>query len=354
MKLKKIISRLLLGLLIISLVIGIPLYKVNADSFIIVTLGADLSDQQKDEMLKYFNVTKEDVSITEITIEEESKYLSSVAPKEQIGNRSISCSYIEPTSSGGLNISLKNLTWVDENMIRNALITAGIENANVKVGAPFKVSGTAALTGIIKGFESSSKGEKIDEDKKIAATEELVVTGQLGDKIGKDKAAGLINEIKREVIKEKPKTEGEIKEIVEDITDSYNYSLSKEDIDKITALMVKINDLGLDFKKLQNQLNNVASKLKETLESDKAKTFFSQLWDSIKNYLWIEPKEDLSGTDLGVTLVFSLLGILAILKPDAILSIKTKNPKKTTINILRIIAIIIIANSAIILFKALS
>ena len=146
-------------------------------------------------MLKYFNVTKEDVSITEITIEEESKYLSGVAPKEQIGNRSISCSYIEPTSSGGLNISLKNLTWVDENMIRNALITAGIENANVKVGAPFKVSGTAALTGIIKGFESSSKGEKIDEDKN-SCYRRIVVTGQLGDKIGKDKAAGLINEIK--------------------------------------------------------------------------------------------------------------------------------------------------------------
>lgn len=354
MKLGKIARILLFGLIIISIVIGIPVFKVNADSFMIVTLGADLTEQQKEEMLQYFNVTKEDANIIEITIDEEAKYLSGVASKEQIGNRSISCSYVEPTNSGGLNISLKNLTWVDENMIRNALITAGIENADVKVGAPFKVSGTAALTGILKGFESSSKGGKIDEDKKIAATEELVITGELGEKIGKDKASGLINEIKIEVVKEKPETKEEIKEIVEDITDNYNYNLSQEDIDKITVLMVKINDLNLDFSKLQNQLNGVASKLKETLQSDRTKNFFSKLWDSIKNYFWIEPNEDVSATDIGVTLVFTLIGILAILKPSTLIYVITKHPKKFTIITVRIIAIIIIANSAIILFKALS
>ncbi len=96
-------------------------------------------------------------------------------------------------------------------MIRNALITAGVENANVKVGAPFNVSGTAALTGILKGFESSKGGKKIDEEKKKVANEEMVVTGNLGEKIGQDEAANLINEVKKEVVKEKPKTEKENK-----------------------------------------------------------------------------------------------------------------------------------------------
>lgn len=354
MILKKFAKKLLLSLFTLSLVTALPVYKVNADSFNIVTLGADLTEQQKEEMLQYFNVTKEDASIIEITIDEESKYLSGIASKEQIGNRSISCSYIEPTNSGGLKITLKNLTWVDENMIQNALITAGIENANVKAGAPFKVSGTAALTGILKGFESSSKGGKIDEEKKIAATEELVVTGELGEKIGKDKAAGLINEIKTEVVREKPKNQEEIKEIVEDIIDNYNYHLNEEDIEKITVLMVKINDLDLDFNKLKNQLNNVANKLKDTLQSDRAKGFFSQLWDSLKNYFWIESKEELTVTDIGVTILFSLIGIVAILKPRALIYIATKNPKRFSINTVRIIAIIIIANSAIIMFKGLS
>lgn len=354
MKLRKITRKLLLGLFITSLLMTAPEYKVHADAFNIVTLGADLTDQQKEEMLQYFNVTEEDASIIEITIEEESKYLSGIASKSQIGNKSISCSCVEPTNSGRLNISLNNLTWVDENMIRNALITAGIENANVKAGAPFKVSGTAALTGILKGFETSSKGEKIDEDKKIAATEELVVTGELGDKIGKDKASGLINEIKIKVVKEKPESKEEIKEIVEDVTDNYNYDLNEEDKEKITALMAKINDLGLDFKKLENQLNSVANKLKETLQSDKTKNFFSKLWDSIKNYFWIESNEDATAMDIGVTTFSSLIAILAIFKPGTLTYVFTKRPKKVTLNIVRIIAIVFIANSAIILFKALS
>ncbi len=39
----------------------------------------------------------------------------------------------------------------------------------------------------------------------------MVVTGNLGEKIGQDEAANLINEVKKEVVKEKPKTEKENK-----------------------------------------------------------------------------------------------------------------------------------------------
>ena len=74
----------------------------------------------------------------------------------------------------------------------------------------------------------------------------------------------------------------------------------------------------------------------------------------IKNYFWIESKEELTVTDIGVTILFSLIGIVAILKPRALIYIATKNPKRFSINTVRIIAIIIIANSAIIMFKGLS
>lgn len=169
-------------------------------------------------------------------------------------------------------------------MIRNALITAGVENANVKVGAPFNVSGTAALTGILKGFESSKGGKKIDEEKKKVANEEMVVTGNLGEKIGQDEAANLINEVKKEVVKEKPKTEKEIKNIVKDATNNYGYKLSDEDMQKITALMDKINGLDLDFKQIKDQLNQVSNKLKDVVTSEEAKGFFSKLWEGIKDF----------------------------------------------------------------------
>ncbi|ACO83681.1 DUF1002 domain-containing protein [Clostridium botulinum] len=285
MKCKTVISKLLVLVFTFSLIISASsANKVYADAFKVVTLGADLTNEQKEEMLKYFGVTRKEANVMEVNKEEEDKYLAGVATRKQIGTKSISCAYVEPTDKGGLNISTHNIYWVTENMIRNALITAGVENANVKVGAPFNVSGTAALTGILKGFESSKGGKKIDEEKKKVANEEMVVTGNLGEKIGQDEAANLINEVKKEVVKEKPKTEKEIKNIVKDATNNYGYKLSDEDMQKITSLMDKINGLDLDFKQIKDQLNQVSNKLKDVVTSEEAKGFFSKLWEGIKDF----------------------------------------------------------------------
>ncbi|MCR1933148.1 DUF1002 domain-containing protein [Clostridium tepidum] len=285
MKCKKVISKLLILVFTFSLMISASsVNKVHADAFKVVTLGADLSNEQKEQMLKYFGVTTKEANVIEVNKEEEDKYLAGIATRNQIGTKSISCAYVEPTDKGGLNISTNNIYWVTESMIRNALITAGIENANVKVGSPFNVSGTAALTGILKGFETSKGGKKIDEKKKKVANEEMVVTGNLGEKIGQDEAANLINEVKKEVIKEKPKTEKEIKNIVKDTTDKYEYKLNDEDMQKITALMDKINGLDLDFKQIKNQLDQVSNKLKDVVTSEEAKGFFRKLWEGIKNF----------------------------------------------------------------------
>lgn len=284
MKFKRIISKLLGIVFSMSVIIAMPIKTVYADAFKVVTLGADLTNQQKEDMLKYFGVTRKDANVLEVTKQEEDKYLKGVASQKQIGTKSISCAYVEPTDKGGLNISTHNIYWVTESMIKNALITAGIQNANVKAAAPFNVSGTAALTGILKGFENSNGGKKIDENKKKVANEEMVVTGNLGEKIGKDEAANLINEVKKDVVKEKPKTEKEIEKIVVNVTNNYGKNLSDEDIKKITSLMNKINGLDLDFKEIKNQLNDVTNQLKGKLNSDEAKGFFDKLMNSIKSF----------------------------------------------------------------------
>ncbi|BDR67311.1 DUF1002 domain-containing protein [Clostridium tetani] len=284
MKFKKSISKVLVLFLALSIVFAAPGKKVYADAYKVVTIGADLTQSQKEDMLKYFKVNKKEVNLLEVTKKEEDKYLNGIATQKEIGTRSISCSYVEPTNKGGINVTTHNIYWVTESMIKNALITAGIENAEVKAAAPFNVSGTAALTGILKGFENSKGGKKIDENKKKAANEEMVVTGKLGDKIGQDEAASLINEIKKEVIKEKPGTQKEIEKIVVNIVNNFNQSLNQDDIKKITALMDKINKLDLDFNKIKSQLNDVTKQLKGTLTSEEAKGFFAKLFEAIKNF----------------------------------------------------------------------
>ncbi|NOH15572.1 DUF1002 domain-containing protein [Clostridium cochlearium] len=285
MSCKKSISKVLVLFLTLSIVLGFTEKKVYADAYKVVTIGADLNQSQKEDMLKYFKVKKEEVNLLEVNKEEEDKYLSGIATQKEIGTRSISCSYVEPTNKGGINVETHNIYWVTESMIKNALITAGIENAEVKAAAPFNVSGTAALTGILKGFENSKGGKKIDENKKKAANEEIMLTGKLGDKIGQDEAASLINEIKKEVVKERPETQKEIEKIVVNIVNNYNQSLSKEDIEKITALMDKINSLDLDFDKIKSQLNDVTKQLQGVLTSEEAKGFFAKLFEAIKNLI---------------------------------------------------------------------
>ena len=291
MKIKSLISKLLILFFCFSIILTISNNKsAFADSYISVTLGADLTDAQKEQMLSYFKVTKNDANVIEITSAEEYEALGKIASASQLGTKAISCSYVEPTSSGGLDVQTNNLTWVTNDMIKNALVTAGIENAKIIAAAPFKVSGTAALTGILKGFEKSSSGSEISDDKKEVANDELYVTGDVGDQIGQDEAANIINDIKKEVIKEKPKTDDDVDKIVDDVLNEYNYKLNEDTINKIKELMKKINDLDLNYSSLKNQLNSISDKLKDKVDTadmkgffDKVCDFFSSMWQKLKS-----------------------------------------------------------------------
>lgn len=292
MNFKKLLAKLLIATTITSSLFMMKnTISPLADSFISVTIGADLSQDQKDSMLKYFKVTKNDANILEITSAEEYKALGDIATSKQLGTKSISCSYVEPKSSGGLDIKTHNLTWVTEGMIKNSLITAGITDAKVIAAAPFKVSGTAALTGILKGFEKSSDGTEISQKNKDAANEELVVTGEIGDKIGQDDATNLINDIKKDVIKENPKTQEDVNEIVDDVINNYDYNLKGEDVEKIQQLMSKINDLDINYSSIKDQLNEISNQLADKIDTeavkgffDKVGDFFSNIWDSISDF----------------------------------------------------------------------
>jgi uncharacterized protein YpuA (DUF1002 family) len=259
-----------------------------ADTYNVVTLGANLSEDQKSQMLNYFGVKDGDAQVLTISNSEERQYLQGVAPEEQIGTKSISSSYVQPLSKGsGLDVETSNLTWVTESMIANALATAGVEDAKVVASAPFKVSGTAALTGIVKGFEKST-GEKIDKEALQTANEELVVTGELGQNIGKDEAAAVINQIKEEVVKQGAKSEDEIKQIIINISNEYNINLTPDQIAQIMGLMKNISNLNLDLGQLQGQLQNISSKIEETLgnvDVEQAQGFFNSLIDFIQNIM---------------------------------------------------------------------
>ena len=172
---------------------------VFADASKVVTLGADLTDAQKQTMMKYFNVSSDQVQVMTITNEDEHKHLDNIAPQSQIGSRTLSCAYVKPTQSGGIKVRTANLNWVTGNMIATTLSTSGVKNCEVVAACPMEVSGTGALTGIQMAYEKAS-GEKLDETKTKLANQEIVTTGELADKVGKNEATTVVNQSKMDVI----------------------------------------------------------------------------------------------------------------------------------------------------------
>lgn len=250
-------KRNLIGALLCSVcLIGANVTPAMADAMKVVTLGADLTAEQKSTMMRYFKVDSNQVQTLTITNEDERAHLSSYVPLEQIGSRTVSCAYVKPTQSGGIKVRTANLNWVTCNMIATTLSTSGVANCEVVAACPFEVSGTGALTGVIMAYETAS-GQKLDETKKALATEEMVVTGRLGEQVGQNNAINIINQAKMQVIANGVQNADEIYNIVYNIAEQNNMQMSDEQFDKIVSLLTEIAQQNYDYSQMQETLENV-------------------------------------------------------------------------------------------------
>lgn len=268
----------LLSVLCLLLFLPIQALADMAEGDMIVTLGENLTNDQKQAILKEMNAP-DDVQIITVSNEEEHKYLGNYIPKSRIGTRAISSSAITIGKEGsGIEVKTNNIDWVTDEMYINALITAGVKDASIYITAPTKVSGTAALTGIIKAYEISAD-ETIPEDVKQAANQEMVETAKLGEDVGKDNAAALIAKIKEEIAKDKPQTDEELREIIEKAAKDLGITLTDDQIASLMNLFNKLKDLNIDWNQVGDQLNLAKDKISKFLQSDEGQTFLDKLKD---------------------------------------------------------------------------
>lgn len=260
----------------------------------ILALGSDLTDAQEAALRKYFNAP-DGTNTIYVTDEVIIKQLG-LDPNDpaNYAGGCYSSAYVKLLDdNSGINVKATNLTEVTESMLMNALITSGITAADVKVSSPFKVTGTSALSGILAGVEEVG-GFEISLKQKETAQKEIETTVEVGNEIGSEEASTIINDIKTEVIKEQPKTEEEIKKIVENITNQYNVNISINAKDSIVNLMSHVNDLGLDYSELKSSLKEASNKLSNNLKElgiklkeegffEKIKNWFVDLWDKFIN-----------------------------------------------------------------------
>lgn len=237
-----------------------------ADTSTTVTLGADLTDEQKETVLKFFNLTDDDLktmNVITVTNQDERQYLSSTVPSSEIGTQTLSCSYIQPTSSGGINVQTANLTYVTKEVLYNALQTAGIENCNLVVTAPYKVSGTGALTGVFMAYKQS--GKELDSSKEEAATKEMVDTANLQSKYG-EAAPEVVSDVKDQVASNPTLTDDQIRTLIKTAAAAKGINLSDSDVDTILAIAKQIQNGNYDKNAFSAKLSDAEAALNNTKE----------------------------------------------------------------------------------------
>ena len=153
---KKSTVLILIVLHIVSITAGIVFAEEKENR--VVSLGANLSEQQRKQILNLFDVREDEVKIIEVTNQEERAYLEGKISEEVIGKRAFSSAYVELLDDDeGISVETHNINWVTKEMYANAMVTAGAENARVIAAAPLRFP-VPALTGIMKAFEEARRG----------------------------------------------------------------------------------------------------------------------------------------------------------------------------------------------------
>jgi uncharacterized protein YpuA (DUF1002 family) len=282
---KKIVSAFLAILLGLTAFSGFALAEGESR----VVFGQDLTDKQEKDMLKYFGVKADEVKTLYLTHDEETAWLGALLPAEKLGSKAISSIYIRETAEGsGLNIQTKNITWVTPEMYMAALTTAGIVDADIKVAAPMKVSGTAALAGVCKAYEDIT-GVTLSRDAKEVAAQELVVTGELADALGSNDAEVIVNELKTAIDQVKGKSDDEIRDLIRQTAKDHNVTLTDGQVEQLLKLVKRIASLNIDPDLLLRQTKQLQELAKQLSGVQKSAQGFggwiANLWNSFTKWL---------------------------------------------------------------------
>lgn len=250
-----------------------------------LALGSDLSQQQLATVLSLMGLAGQDLSgynVVYITNAQEHQYLDQYVSPGVIGTKSLSSVLVRQAEAGhGVQVTTQNINYCTVGMYRNALLTAGVENADIMVVGPSPISGTAALIGALKAYEDMS-GKAVTEASLDTALNELVTTGEIAEALGdSEQVSELIAFIKAEIAGKELNTKEEIEEVVVQASTDYGVVLSEEEINQIVSLMLKIKDLGLDYNKLLDQAQDLYEKFGDKLD-------LSSLMNGISNETKLE------------------------------------------------------------------
>ena len=276
MIMKKTVGRLISLILVCALLI-VPCQAASADEAVAnedtsyqpyIAFGQNLKSSEKATVLAGFGITEADLAnykTVEVTNQEEHDYLGDYIASNVIGTRALSSVMVIKTESGtGIHVTTQNINYCTSGMYCNALLTAGLQDADVKVVAPFTISGTSALVGAMKAY-SAMTGQDISEDTRDAATDELVTTAEIAESVGdSEKVEQLVAAVKQEIFSDGQTSRDDIVNTIEECSQKLDVNLTQAQKDQLTDLMVKISKQDIDVDALKEQAKDLYQKLKDS------------------------------------------------------------------------------------------
>ena len=292
MHMKKNLISMAAAVMIAASALSMP---VLADQEKYLVLGQDLNDSEKAEVLSLLGVKDMDsVNVSYVTNQMEYEALGDYLSSDIIGTRALSSALVTSKGKGdGISVTTENITYCTPEMYQNALITAGVEDVEVKVAGPFRISGTAALVGIASIYEDMAHVD-LDEERVDAANEELTATQNLGQEIGAKEASELLSTLKEQAARlGKNYSREDIQKMMEEYCREHTLTLTDDQKEMILDLIDRLSSLDIDVDSLLEQAGNIYQDLKDNVGiTDKEITvdrgFFAGILEKISDFFdWL-------------------------------------------------------------------
>ncbi|MBS5833471.1 MAG: DUF1002 domain-containing protein [Ureaplasma parvum] len=272
-----------------------------------LTEGADLNQQQEKQTRDLFDVNS-NVRTYKVDSEDVQHYTG------KWYDTIYSSTYIEPKKfRHGVDVEIvtpDNITDVSKEQYRNAAITAGIQDANIKVGAVVETLGYGALSGIYKAYEK--EGNALNEQDIKNADDEMKQLSSISknnneEEFSDEALNNSVAEMKQEIAKEKANDNNLSRQDVENIVDDklkengLNKVLSDNQINSIYNIMNNVSNskvLNQDPKAYEQQAKKLSSDIKDKaggliekakgLNTEENRNILQKIWDAIVDFVnWL-------------------------------------------------------------------
>ncbi|HDA2618972.1 TPA: DUF1002 domain-containing protein [Staphylococcus aureus] len=270
------------------------------------TQGADLDKQQEQETKKLLDV---DSNAKNYKIDSDDVQHYTGKWYDTI----YSSTYIEPKKfRHGVDVEIvtpDNITDVSKEQYQNAAITAGIQDANIKVGAVVETLGYGALSGIYKAYEK--EGNALNEQDIKNADDEMKELSSISknnneEEFSDEALNNSVAEMKQEIAKEKANgnlSRQDVENIVDDKLkeNGLNKVLSDNQINSIYNIMNNVSNskvLNQDPKAYEQQAKKLSSDIKDKaggliekakgLNTEENRNILQKIWDAIVDFVnWL-------------------------------------------------------------------